>query len=80
MEPVVIQAQDVSKCYRLGVIGRDALMNDAAAAWQRIRGRSGKPALPDPHAENATRKIAERAMAFISIFMNSLLKNSSRCP
>lgn len=51
MEPVVIQAQDVSKCYRLGVIGRDALMNDAAAAWQRIRGRSGKPALPDPRGK-----------------------------
>ncbi|MBL7956930.1 MAG: ABC transporter ATP-binding protein [Flavobacteriales bacterium] len=51
MEPVVIQALDVSKCYRLGVIGRDALMNDAAAAWQRIRGRSGKPALPDPHGK-----------------------------
>ena len=48
MEPVVIQAEDLHKCYRLGVIGRDAMLDDAAAAWHRLRGRSGKPALPDP--------------------------------
>jgi len=40
MERLVIQAEDVRKCYRLGVIGRDALLDEAAALWGRFRGRA----------------------------------------
>jgi len=49
--PAVIRADEVCKRYRLGVIGRDALMRDASAAWGRLRGRSSK-ALPDPESGN----------------------------
>ena len=41
-EPVVLQVENVSKRYRLGVIGRTALHEDLSRWWARLRNR------PDP--------------------------------
>ncbi|HRH39176.1 MAG TPA: ATP-binding cassette domain-containing protein, partial [Flavobacteriales bacterium] len=52
-KPLVIQAEGVSKCYRLGVIGRDMLADEAAALFGRLRGRSDtrKQLRPDDTAQ-----------------------------
>jgi lipopolysaccharide transport system ATP-binding protein len=42
MSDIVIQVEDVSKCYRLGVIGTGTLAHDLNRWWARVRGR------PDP--------------------------------
>lgn len=39
---LVIQAEDVRKRYRLGVIGRDLLVDEAAALFGRLRGRADR--------------------------------------
>jgi len=51
MRDVVIQAQDLSKCYRLGAARhsgmlREALQDGAARVWSRVTGRAA-PAAPD---------------------------------
>ena len=50
MRAVVIEARDLHKRYRLGVIGREALLGDARAAWRSMRGLGGKPVPPDPRS------------------------------
>lgn len=42
MSEIAIRLEDVSKCYRLGVIGRTTLGEDLARWWAKARGR------PDP--------------------------------
>lgn len=51
MSRLVIQAEGLSKRYRLGVIGREALMEEASAIWGRLRGRADNRKQLDPASD-----------------------------
>lgn len=51
-KPLVIQALDLRKRYRLGVIDRDMLVDEAVALVGRLRGRADKRKQLDPEAES----------------------------
>jgi lipopolysaccharide transport system ATP-binding protein len=61
MRAPVIHVEDVHKCYRLGVIGRQLVTEEFAALWNRIRGRRNGGVRPP--AESVDQQTGDRFWA-----------------